>query len=288
MVYNSNLDGVNYEIYSMSATGGTPTQLTNDRTYDSWWPRLSPDRRYILFYRTPKGTYDNDYTKTSLWRMNWDGSGVTQLLPVGAYGWADQGHVDWSPDGSKLVMFGGSASNTQIYVTNATGGNPVAITSGPASAYDPSWSPDGTRVAFVSCPTVPCGSADFEVFTTSAVAGGTPTRVTFDSLRDNDPYFSPDGTRIAWLTETSPTTGAAGAWNIRVAKTDGTSPAYVTNDNNVNSRPQWSKDGTQIYFHRLVYSDALPHFDVYVMHSDGTSMQNLTAGQHGSAGFPSL
>ena len=288
MLYDSNLNGVNYEIYSMSTTGGTPTQLTNDQTYDSWWPRLSPDRRSILFYRTPKGTYDRDYTKTSLWRMNWDGTGVTQLLAVGAYGWVNQGHVDWSPDGTKLVMFGGSTSKTQIYVTDANGANPVAVTSGVASAYDPSWSPDGSRVAYITCPTVPCGAADFEVYTTAAVPGSTPSRVTDDGMRDNDPYFSPDGTRIAWLEETSPTTGAAGAWNIRVANVDGSSAGYVTNDGNISSRPQWSKDSTLIYTHRLVYTDAVPHFDIYVMHADGSNMQNLTAGQHGSAGFPSL
>lgn len=288
MLYDSNRNGSNYEIYSMDTTGTHVVQLTNDPTYDSWWPRLSPDRRSVIFYRTPKGTNDRDYTKTSLWRMNWDGSGLTQLLAVGAYGWAEHGHAEWSPDGTKLVMFGGSMSNAQIVVTDASGANPVTITSGLASSYDPSWSPDGKRITYVSCPTVPCSATDFEVFTTSATPGGSPTRVSNDGMRDNDPYYSPDGTRIAWLTETSTTTGSAGAWNIRIANADGSSPGYITNDGNVNSRPQWSHDGTKVYFHRLVYSDALPHFDIWSVHPDGTGMTNITAGQPGSANYPSV
>ena len=287
MLFDSNRNGVNYEIYSMSTTGTGVTSLTSNQQYDSWWPRLSPDRKRIVFYRTPRGTYDHDYTKTSLWAMNYDGSGLTQLLAVGAHGWAEHGHAEWSPDGSHLVMFAGQLINPQLYVTDDLGRNPRQLTSRPGLNIDPSWSPSGTTVTFTGCPTASCNAAAMEVYTIPA-AGGTATRVTSDTMRDNDPYFSPDGSRIAWLTQTSTTGGAVGAWNIRVAQADGSRLGYITNDANVNSRPQWSHDGTLIYFHRLVYSDPPPRFDIYVIHADGTSLTSLTAGQPGSAAYPSL
>jgi Tol biopolymer transport system component len=51
-----------------------PRQLTDDPSLDSWWPRISPDRRTILFYRAPAGVHDLDATKVSLWAMDADGS----------------------------------------------------------------------------------------------------------------------------------------------------------------------------------------------------------------------
>src|SRR3954470_8550297 len=131
MLFDSDRNGVNYEIYSMSTTGTSVAQLTNDQQYDSWWPRLSPDRKRVVFYRTPRGTYDRDYTKTSLWAMNYDGTGLTLLLAAGANGWGEQGHPEWSPGGTRLVMFGGAMISPQLFVTDSLGRNPRQLTSRP-------------------------------------------------------------------------------------------------------------------------------------------------------------
>src|SRR5918911_3891865 len=106
IVFNSNRTG-NDEIYVMNADGSGVRALTDDERYDSWWPRVSPDRGRILFYRSPRGVHDNDYTKQSLWVMNADGSNRRQLRAAGTDGWKIQGHAEWSPDGSRLAMFGG-------------------------------------------------------------------------------------------------------------------------------------------------------------------------------------
>ena len=68
LVFDSDRTG-NYEIFTMTGTGQDPRQLTDDSRYDSWWARLSPDRRTILFYRSPKGSHDRDYSSTSLWAI---------------------------------------------------------------------------------------------------------------------------------------------------------------------------------------------------------------------------
>jgi Tol biopolymer transport system component len=284
LLFDSNRTG-NFELYGMRTTGTGVEQLTSDTRYDSWWPRLSPDRRRVLFYRTPAGSSDKHYDRTSLWMMNAAGGDVTELLPSGAYGWIVQGHAEWSPDGRRLVMFGGKRVSPQIFVTSVLGRQPVQITHRGGTNIDPSWSPDGTTVAFVGCPGSFCLASRTEIYEVGS-NGGDPVRVTHDSIRDNDPYYSPSGDRIAWLSETS-AAGIAGTWNIRMAAPDGSDLTMVTNDHNINSRPQWSPDGKEIYFHRLVYDAAQPHFGIWAVHPDGTGLRDLSAGQPGAATYPS-
>lgn len=281
IVYDNNRTG-HYELYTMPGDGGGVHQLTSTPDQDSWWGRISPDRSRILFYRTPAGTYDKDYTRTSLWVMNADGSGVTELRPEAADGWALQGHAEWAPDGRSLVMFGGKRSNPQIWVTDARGRTPRAVTERGGTNVDPSWSPDGRTVVFVGCPSALCRPVSQELYTVPA-GGGTPRRLTEDSIRDNDPYYSPDGARIAWLSQTSDK-GPAGVWNIRIAAADGSGVRQVTADEQVNSRPQWSADGGLLFFHRLVYGKG--GFGLWQVKPDGSGLRDLTTGQPGSYGYP--
>src|SRR5215831_14692167 len=97
----------NYEIYVMDLVTNQPLQLTDNPLYDSWWPRISPNRGSILFYRTPRGTLDQDATKNELWLMETTGRTQVRVLPAGAYGWQAHGHAEWWPDQSKFVMQGG-------------------------------------------------------------------------------------------------------------------------------------------------------------------------------------
>ncbi len=291
LAFDSDRTG-NFEIYLMSTDGSGVRALTNDRTQDSWWPRVSPDRSRILFYRTPAGTHDGDYTKTSLWVMNADGSGSAQLIANGANGWQFQGHGEWSPDGSKLVMFAGTAANLQIFTTDSTGKNPLAITNRPSPNLDPSWSPNGATIAFVGSPNGTTRQTDYEIYTVPAT-GGAATRLTNDGLIDNDPYFSPDGTTLAFLTQTLPPGSPGkplGTWGIRklnlAAVPPVTNPAIVIDDGQINSKPDWSLDGTLIRFHRTVYNGS-GKFTVCEIHPDGTGLKDLTPNQANNNEFPS-
>ena len=93
LVFDSDRSG-NHEIFVMNMDGTGIRQLTNNDDYENWWPRIAPDRRKVLFYRAPAGMPE-DYAEASLWVMNADGSGVTQLREQGADGWVMQGHGEW-------------------------------------------------------------------------------------------------------------------------------------------------------------------------------------------------
>src|SRR5262249_50647316 len=136
------------------------------------------------------------------------------------------------------------------------------------------------------CPAAVCVEKDYENYTVPS-AGGDVTRLTNNSIRDHDPYYSPDGSRIAWLAETNANAfSGAGAWDVLVMKPDGTNQTNITNDNEINSKPQWNSGSSQIYFHRMVPTTATV-FNIYVMNSDGSSMNALTSSTSISSEYPS-
>jgi TolB protein len=296
VVFDSDRAGGTHEIYVMKTDGTGVTRLTDDASYQNWWPRVSPDRTKVLFYRAPANKPES-YPDASLWLMNADGSGVTQLRAKGEDGWSIQGHGEWSPDGTRIAMFGSAGAALEIFVTDANGKNPVQYTSRGGVNTDVSWSPDGTRLLFNGCPSAAsCTPANYEIYLMDATPLAAATRITNDGLADYDPYFSPDGGKIAWLVDVDPTanvipatTTALGRWAIRIADIDAggniSNAAYLIDDGNINSKPAWSLDGLTIFFHRMVPPDY--RFRVFSILPDGSGLTELTPGAIGNSEHPS-
>ena len=82
--------------------------------------------------------------------VNTDGTGLRVL----AGGKGCQYYPRWSPDGSKIVYMEsvpGDNNPQELWVVNADGSGKTQITNGsnnPMTARTPSWSPDGTQIAF--------------------------------------------------------------------------------------------------------------------------------------------
>jgi Tol biopolymer transport system component len=290
LVFNSDLPG-NYELFAMHLDGSGLRQLTQDSTYNSWWARISPARDQLLFYRTPtsvKGHYDTEPGESSLWILRADGSQPREIRSKGADGWEVQGHAEWSPDGTQLVMLGGRRVNPQIFITDASGVIIRSVTKDrPGSNVDPSWAPNGLTIAFVGCPRAICFEKDLEIYTI-APDGSREKRLTDNAVRDQDPYFSPDGKQIAWIAETEPNAFAPGlgVWNIFLMAVDGSSQHSLTNDRQVNSKPAWSVDGSRIYFHRLQPGTS-SRWSIFSINPDGTGLTEITRGLGANAEFPS-
>jgi hypothetical protein len=300
VVFDSDRGGVTHEIYVMNADGTGVTQLTNDATYQNWWPRISPDRRKILFYRAPFANPES-YQHASLWVMNADGTGVTRLRAQGEDGWTAQGHGEWSPDGTKIGMFGSVGAALEIFVTNACGKNPVQYTNRGGINTDVSWSPNGQQLLFNGCPSASsCAPANYEIYLMNATPLAAATRITTDTRADYDAYFSPDGTKLAWLINVDPTanvipstTTALGRWSIGMVDVSPTgvlsNPRYLIDDGNINSKPAWSLDSQTVYFHRMVPADGYRFrvFRITPTNTGGTGLTELTPGATGNSEHPS-
>jgi Tol biopolymer transport system component len=97
-----------------------------------------------------------------------------------------------------------------------------------AGPAQPSWSPDGTKLAFATGGEIWVVNAD----------GSDPHPVTANSSIDSDPAWSSDGTKIVF---------AKGGSGISVINTDGTNETPLTTTGG--TQPAWSPDGTKILFY---------------------------------------
>ncbi|OGU46368.1 MAG: hypothetical protein A2X68_07555 [Ignavibacteria bacterium GWC2_56_12] len=106
----------------------------------------------------------------------------------------------------------------------------------------PSWSPDGTRLAFSSIDM--SGNNDLYLLELSS---RTLTRITNDFYDDRDPAWSPDGRRIAFSSDRTPY-GAHGVYNVFTIDVETAEIRYLTYGPFSAQSPVWSPDGTRLMF----------------------------------------
>ena len=147
-----------------------------------------------------------------------------------------------------------------IYLANTDGGGLLQLTSGPGD-FDPSWSPDGRRIAFTRRTGGTAG-----VFIMDADGGNVVERVPLGS----DPTWSADG---AWIAFACVVSGQAAICKVRADDQSAPVPVYQTIGQT--GYPAWSPDGTRI----ALMSDAGFYdiwFDIWVVAPDGSQLSALT------------
>jgi Tol biopolymer transport system component len=164
------------------------------------------------------------------------------------------------------AIFGADAAGKHVRRLSKERGDP----SSPAGLFyqdEPAWSPDGTKIAFVSR-----RDGKSHVYVMNVDGTGT-RRLTSSALDDSHPAWSPDGTRIVFGREGALfDIPAAGGTARRVGKGLGNA-----------ADPSWSPDGKQIVYDYRHLGYAIR--ELYVMRSDGTGIRQLTRLGHVSA-FP--
>jgi TolB protein len=236
-------------------------QLSEGMKRTSACPRLSPDGTRLAF------TYGG--LGQGLFVINVDGSGLVNVTSDGTLGSVDF-CADWSPDGNRLVFTAATEVNhdwiNQVYVINADGSNLTQLTNSTSEndSYDnPSWSPDGSRIAFLSNSLVQ--------HITVMNADGSDLTV-FDQIEGiaRNVRWSPDGTQLVFACHE----GLDGIGErVCVVNSDGTKPARLTDDSLDRIwYTDWSPDGTKIVF----IAEKDDESNLFVMNSDGTELTQVT------------
>lgn len=221
---------------------------------------------------------------------------------------------DWSPDGTKVVFdgwanFGGP--RIQVVDTDPATDD-AAVLSAPGGGYgdfQPAFSPNGTRIAFVSSRPNGNGTEDwgYEIYVMDAIGEVGPlagaTRLTTDvpdeetgmSIEDSQVTWSPDGSRIAFLsTSRGLEVDACDLWVMDSNDVDGDGFGddlhQLTFDESFNCdafedvTPQWSPNSNLIAF----TSVRTGYFDIWLVNAnDPTDLRNVTRTSEGYEDQPS-
>jgi Tol biopolymer transport system component len=246
----------------------------------------------ILFLSNREGS-------AAIYIMNADGSNQTKLISNSQYSIED---FAVSPDGKKIVYSAPGCVEPDgwkedIYIINIDGSGLVKLTEDPERDINPSWSPDGKKIAFASK-----RDGIFNIYVMNA-DGSNQTRLTvFNALQ---PAWSPDGKKIAFIL----------LGDVYVMNADGSNQTRLTNSRTQKGYPAWLPDGKKIAFVldkdlylidangrnliRLTYNGAISDFrrpiawspdgrkiaftsncegsdQIYVMNADGTNQIKLT------------
>ena len=311
---NVDKDKRDTDIWMTSRDGAEQVRVTSSPDRESA-PRWSPDGRFLAFIRTPAGgdkdDEEEDKPVAQVWLLNRSGGEAEKLtdLPGGVSGFA------WSPDSRRLVLVGpdkdpdddpktkeGWKRKTppplvitryhfkedrdgylktlyaHLYLFDVATRKALAITSGPYDDEDPSWSPDGTRIAFVSRRGHdPDRDGNSDIFVVDAAAGATPQALTtFAGPDRGQPQWSPDGRFIAYLQGDEPRFYAYEQNKAAIVPAAGGAARVLTGSlDRAVSDVRWAPDGRSLVF--LVEDDRAQY--VGRVPIEGGKVEPLTTGR---------
>jgi Tol biopolymer transport system component len=205
----------------------------------------------------------------------------------------------FSPDGRRFAYTCYEAGDEEIYVADANGRHNAPITNNSVHDYSPTWSRDGSQIAFVrgdgpnNIFVMPSSGGQasnltrnpsyydgldwspvadeilfinegtFTMQTISSIPSATPTPHQISSVTSvSSPTWSPDGTQIAFAKFLGPLTGEV----YKISLDDPDTEIHLSDETDglIDSSPVWSPDGTKIAFAHSA-QDGLSTEDIYVM-----------------------
>ena len=273
-------------IWMVNINGSNDRQITFSNESEGS-PRFSPDGKYLSFTSSRPGKARGN----QVWLLDRNGGEAMQLTEIKG---RLQGH-EWSPDSKRLLLVVGdpdpeadaapspqpgatprvpkpividryrykpdgqgyllSGRHTYIYLNDIATKKLDRLTKSKWDESSPAWSPDGSRIAFMSNHTDdPDRDPAAQLFVAEAKPGATEKALTPETVRVNRsrPEWSPDGKWIAFIEGDEKKYGAYNIDHLGIVAADGSSAptrfkAAEDLDRGVGA-PRFSADGKSIRF----------------------------------------
>ena len=182
------------------------------------------------------GLYGQLATKPDARGSSMDGPGNVRRVSFTLEG------ADFDPDvdpSGRFVVYASTRHRTKadIYLKAVDGAAVTQLTSDPAADMMPTFSPDGSKIAFAS---QRAGNWDIYLMETR---GGLAVQITDAPAHDIHPSFSPDGTKLVYCSLSE----ASGQWELVVVDLDNPATKQYIGSGLL---PNWSPTDNRIVFQR--------------------------------------
>jgi dipeptidyl aminopeptidase/acylaminoacyl peptidase len=234
--------------------------------------QISPDGRRVAFVQS-SWDRENDRFNADLWLVD----EMRQVVRLTSNPKRDD-HPRWSPEARRIAFLSERGAettpNSQIWIIDPMGGEPVQLTSHKTSISRFEWSPDGRFIAFVAeegrdkpktkPPVVVDEDHQYAQLWVVNVASQQIRQLTRGSRHIVDFNWSPDGSQIVFTARTTPKLMDSGATEVFVTPAGLQSAPYdtaqsrqITRGNGAENQPRFSPDGRWISY--LAHADGDPY-----------------------------
>jgi Tol biopolymer transport system component len=242
----------NLQVFILDGETGEVTQVTE--TYQAYEPAWSPDCQTIVY------SHELGVNNSEIYKVN-PGSRLAvpflEEVRTGTLEWSPA----WSATGDMVAFQSNPGAQINVCFATATGTLLECMAQGNSSNAQPSFSPDGSQVLFISN-----RDGNWDIYLSDTLTGEDAVNLTNNDGVNFHPRFSPDGRRIVFESA-----DIDGSFDIYLMDADGGNLQRLTTSNQENSDPSWMGNDKILYA-----SNEIGDWELYWMDAGGGNQTRLT------------